>query len=314
MGFKVLVTEKIAGEGLEYLRQKGYDVKIGRGTDKTALIEDLRDCDAVLVRIAPVDDEVFEKCPKLKVVAKHGVGVDNIDIESARKHGCRVVYTPTANSMSVAEHALALMLACSKGLVFKAKEYGKGNFGVKDVYLSTELTGKTLGLIGAGRVAQRVAHIARMGFEMRVLAYDPFVPGGAFPGLMELADRETVLKEADYVSIHMPATKETTKSFGDREFEMMKPTACLINTARGKIVDEAALIRALQAGKIGFAALDVTDPEPAAKDNPLFAMDRVILTPHAAGGTVEAMLRMALDAAKGIDEVLSGGKPAWAVA
>jgi D-3-phosphoglycerate dehydrogenase len=313
MQYRVLVTEKVSGEGLDFLREKGYFVKIGRGTDKSMLMEDLRDCDALLVRVAVIDREIFENSPKLKVVAKHGVGVDNIDIEAAKKHGCRVVYTPTANSVSVAEQAAALMIACAKKLSYKAREYARGNYGVKDTHLGSELYGKTLGLIGAGRIAREVARIARNGFRMRVIAYDPFLPAGSLSDLLDLVDRETVLKESDYISIHMPANKDTIKSFGEKEFSLMKPAACLINTARGKIVDEEALIKALQTGSIGGAGLDVTDPEPALGENPLFAMDHVIMTPHTAGGTVEAMIRMAMDAAKGIDDVLSGREPAFAV-
>ena len=309
---KVLISEKVAEEGIQFLKQKGHTVKIGRGTDKAMLIEDLADCEAVMVRTAKIDSEVLEKAPKLKVVAKHGVGVDSIDVEAAKSRGCRVVYTPTANSTSVAEQAIALMCACAKQLPYKMSEYAKGNYGIKDTCLSTELFGKTLGFIGAGRIAREAAHIAKNGFRMRVLAFDPFVPAGSLGDLMELTDRERVLKESDFISIHMPATKETIKSFSDKEFSLMKKSAYLINTARGLIVDEEALIKALRSGEIAGAALDVTNPEPAAKDNPLFTMENVIMTPHSAGGTAEAMVRMATDAALGIDEVLSGKEPTYA--
>ena len=307
----VLITEKVAGEGIQFLKEKGYNVKIGRGKDKSALMEDIHDCEAVLVRIAKIDSEVLQKAPKLKVIAKHGVGVDNIDLEAAKKHGCRVVYTPVANSLSVAEHTIALMNSCAKQLGYKEREYAKGNFGIKDTCLGVELFGKTLGLMGAGRIAREVAHIAKNGFRMRVLAFDPFVPAGSLGDLFELVDREKILKESDYVSIHMPSTDETTKSFSGKEFPMMKKSAWLINTSRGTIVDEDALLNALNKGEIAGAALDVSDPEPAAKDSPLFTMDNVIMTPHCAGGTVEAMIRMVMDAAKGIDEVLCGKEPTY---
>ena len=310
--FKVLITETVAKEGIQYLEQKGYIVKIGRGTDKAALLEDIQDCDAVLVRVAKIDKEVFDKAPNLKVVAKHGVGVDNIDLEAAKKHDCRVVYTPIANLVSVAEHTIALMCAGAKQILLKTREYAKGNFGIKDTSFDTEIFGKTVGLIGAGKIAREVAHIAKHGFRMRVLAFDPFVPADSLGDLLELTDRENVLKESDFVSIHMPSTKETKKSFSEKEFAMMKKSAWLINTARGAIVDEEALIKALRNGEIAGAALDVTDPEPVARDTSLFTFDNVILTPHCAGCTAESMVRMGTDSAQGIDEVLSGKEPTYA--
>jgi D-3-phosphoglycerate dehydrogenase len=313
MSHKILIPETVAPEGLDFLRQKGYEVKIGRGGDTSVLIEDLRDCEAVIVRTSMIDEEVFSACPGLKVVAKHGVGVDSIDIEAARRHGCRVVYAPGANTLSVAEHAMALLFACAKKLPLKMREYARGNYRIKDTAPGCEISGKTLGLIGAGRIAREIARIAAGGFAMRVLAYDPFLPAGFQNGVPELASRERVLREADFVSIHIPASRETTKSFGEKDFALMKPTACFINTARGKIVDEDALIKALREGVIAGAGLDVSDPEPAPPENPLFAMDNVVMTPHCAGVTREAMVRMVMDAAMGIDEVFSGREPRYAV-
>ncbi|MDR3200340.1 MAG: hypothetical protein LBT68_02675, partial [Spirochaetales bacterium] len=192
MAHTVLIPETVAQEGLDFLRQKGYEVKMGCGKDKSILIEDLRDCDAVIVRVAVIDEEVFSNCPGLKVVAKHGVGVDCIDTEAAKRHGCRVVYTPTANTLSVAEQAIALIFACAKNLPYKMREYARGNYGIKDTLQSIEVSGKTLGLIGAGRIAREVARIARNGFGMRVLAYDPFLPAGFTSDVLEPESRETV--------------------------------------------------------------------------------------------------------------------------
>jgi D-3-phosphoglycerate dehydrogenase len=313
MGHKILIPETVAGEGLDFLREKGYEIKMGRGVEKSVLVEDLRDCDAVMVRVAVIDEAVFSACPSLKVVAKHGVGVDSIDVEAARRRGCRVVYAPTANTLSVAEHAIALMLACAKKLPFKMKEYGRGNYAIKDTAVGGEISGKTLGLIGAGRIARQLARIAAHGFGMRVLAYDPFLPGGFKSDVLEMVSRETVLREADFVSVHIPATNETAKSFGAKDFALMKPAACFINTARGKIVDEEALVTALREGRIAGAGLDVSDPEPARPENPLFAMDNVVMTPHCAGVTREAMVKMVMEAARGIDEVFSGVEPRYAV-
>jgi D-3-phosphoglycerate dehydrogenase len=307
----VLIAEAMSAQGLEFLKSKGFEVRIGRGRDKATLIDDLQGCDAVIVRIARIDAEVLARCPELKVVSKHGVGVDNIDMEAAKAHGVRVVYTPLANGLSVAEHAMALILALAKRLPYKASEYKKGNFAIKDVGLGEEISGKTLGLLGAGRVGRHLAKMAKYGHDMRVLAYDPYLKPDSFPYLLELCSHEDVLSKSDFVSIHLPATPETARSISTQAFQTMKKSAYLINTARGQVVDEAALIKALNAGEIAGAALDVNDPEPATPENPLFHLPNVILTPHMAASTVEAGDKMALDAARGVWEILSGNEATY---
>lgn len=206
------------------------------------------------------------------------------------------------------------MLGCAKKLNFMSNEYKNNNYKIKDTIQTTEVTGKTLGLIGLGRIGLMVAQMAKYGFGMNVIAYDPFIPKNRKFDEVVLTDtREEVFEQADYVSVHVPATKETEKSIGKNEFEIMKKSAYLINAARGKIVDEKALIEALKNKKISGAGLDVTDPEPAIAGNPLFDMHNVILTPHCAASTKEAMIRMAIDAAKGIDQVLTGKEPTYVV-
>lgn len=314
MPFKILFPESVAAEGKDYLRDLGYELKEGRGIDKRTLIEDLRDCDGVVVRVARIDEEVFSACPRLKVVSKHGVGVDNIDLGAAKRYGRRVVNVPTANTLSVAEQAMALILACSKKLNEMASEYRGGNWKIKDSVLTDEVSGKTLGLVGYGRIGSLVARMARRGFSMRTIAYDPYLPPDAkLEDAERAADWETLFRESDFVSVHMPATAETEKIIGEREFRLMKKSAYLINTARGKIVDEKALIAALEAGELRGAGLDVSDPEPAEPNNPLFGMRDVIMTPHNAACTNEAMVRMSTGAAMGIHEVLSGKTPTYPV-
>jgi len=314
MKYRVLIPEKVANEGIEYLKDLGYDVKMGRGIDKQTLIEDLKDCDAVIIRVAVIDEEVFKSCPRLKVVAKHGAGVDSIDLDAAKKYNRRVVFTPGANTISVAEHTMSLILCCAKKINFMCKEYKNNNYKIKDTVMASEVSGKVLGLIGLGRIGSTVARMAKYGFGMDVIAYDPFISKDRkFDEVVLVDTREEVFKKADYISVHIPATKETEKSIGKREFQMMKKSAYFINAARGKIVDENALIEALKEKEIAGAGLDVTDPEPAVMSNPLFDMDNVILTPHCAGTTKEAMIRMVLDAAKGIDEVLTGKEPSYPV-
>ncbi|NLZ53975.1 MAG: hydroxyacid dehydrogenase [Thermoanaerobacteraceae bacterium] len=314
MRYRVLIPEKIAEEGIDYLREIGYEVKMGRGIDKQVLIQDLQDCDAVIVRMAVLDEEVMKGCMRLKVIAKHGVGVDNIDLDAARKYNKRVVYTPCANIVSVAEHTMTLILACAKNINFMSQEYKNGNYWIKDVALTSEVRGKILGIIGLGRIGLTVAKMAKYGFGMNIIAYDPFIQKDKQIDEVTLVKTwDEVFKNADFITIHMPLTKETEKSIGKKEFEMMKDTAYFINTSRGKIVDEEALVEALKKKKIGGAGLDVTNPEPADINNPLFRMDNVILTPHCAGSTKEAMIRMAMDAIKGIQEVLSDKEPTYCI-
>lgn len=314
MKYRVLIPEKVADEGRDYLRQLGYDIKMGEGIDRETLIHDLQDCDAVIVRIAVIDEEVFKRCPRLKVVAKHGAGVDSIDLDAARKYNKRVVFTPGSNALSVAEHTMTLILNCAKKINYMCNEYKKDNYKAKESVITSEVSGKTLGLIGLGRIGLKLAKMAKDGFGMNVIAYDPFISKDIEKDEIVLANtRDEVFKKADFVSVHIPATKETEKSIGRNELNMMKKNAYFINTARGKIVDEKALIEALQENRIGGAGLDVTDPEPAVIGNPLFNMDNVILTPHSAGVTEEAMIRTVIDAAKGIDEVFSGKEPRYPV-
>jgi D-3-phosphoglycerate dehydrogenase len=310
----VLLPEKVADEGIDLLKKLDYEVRFGRGLDKETLIEDLQGCIAVIIRVARIDEEVFERCPDLKVVAKHGAGYDSIDITAARKLGRRVVFAPTANSLSVAEHTMALILACAKKLNLMGSEYSRGNYQIKDKVLANEISGKVLGLIGLGRIGNMVARMAHFGFGMNVIAFDPYLPKNKkIEGVTIVESREELLKTSDFISIHIPVTNETKKSIGADELKMMKKSAYLINVARGNVVDEKALIESLQKGDIAGAGLDVTDPEPATADNPLFRLKNVIITPHCAAASEEAMARMVTDSVRGIDDVLNGRIPEFPV-
>ena len=314
MGYRILVPEVVAECGLEDLRRAGFEVKKTASIRKEDLIRDLQGCDGVIMRVAGLDADVLSANPQLKAVGKHGVGVDSIDLDYCRAHGIAVVNTPHANSLSVAEHAIALMLACAKQVNYKSACYRREDYAVKDRVLGNEITGKVLGLIGYGNIGSRLAAIARQGFGMEVVAYDPFLPEGMREDGVEVThDAQAVYRRADFISVHTPATKQTIKSIGEEQFGWMKPTAYLINTSRGSVVDEQALIRALREGQLAGAGLDVTDPEPARGDNPLHEMDNVILTPHCAGVTLDSMNHMSRDVARGLIEVFSGQKPTWPV-
>lgn len=275
-------------------------------------MEDVKDADAILVRTTPITREVLEAAPRLKVVGRHGVGVDNIDVAAATELGIPVVYAPGSNTLAVAEHAVMLMLALAKN-VFSADRAlrTEHNFASRFTIPSTELAGKTLGLIGFGKIGQAVAKRCGLGFEMRVIAYDPYLNAEAAKALdvTPASSVDEVLEQADVVSLHAPATPENYHLIGREQLQKMRPHALLINTARGPLVDEKALYEALKAGRIAGAGLDVFDPEPPEPSNPLFELPNVIVTPHMAAHTDESLRRMATWAAEGILQVLRGEYP-----
>lgn len=302
---KILVTEVINPIGIEKLKAAGHEVITMETREESELREKMKDADGMLVRILPITRELMEQAPNLKILSKHGVGVDNFDLEAAKELGIWVTTAPEANSLSVAEHAFSLMVALAKNLPGVSKAYKEIGFAAKNYQEGTEISGKTLGIIGCGRIGKRVVPFAR-GFGMKVLVYDPYiteVPEGA-----ELVtDRDRIFKESDFVTLHCPLNEETRHSVSTKEFSMMKPTAIFANCARGPIVDEPALIEALQKGEIAAAGLDVTETEPLDPASPLFAMPNVIVTPHYAPTTRESATRVASIAAENIINFFESG-------
>ncbi|MBT9151360.1 MAG: Hydroxypyruvate reductase [candidate division WS2 bacterium] len=287
---------------------------MGSGISVDIIKKEVEDCDAILARTALFPAEVIRAGRKLKVIARHGVGVDNIDVDTATKLGIYVTNSPLSNANSVAEHVIGLMIALARNMIRCDREFREGNFEIRDQLDGVDLEGKILGLIGIGRIGSRVAQKAAFGLEMKVIGYDPYVTqNSVIPEIELVGDREYVFKTADFISLHVTSTRQTKGSVGKREFELMKPAAYLINTARGDIINEAELIEALKERNIAGAALDVFEQEPPVKNNPLFGFNNVILTPHNAALTKEARIRMAMHAAIGIDEVLSGKSPTWSV-
>lgn len=308
MSYRILVTEAMAEDGPIWLRSNGYEVKYGRGTDEATLIEDLQDCDGVIPRLAVMSDNVISHCPRLKVIARHGSGVDTVDLESCRRHGVRVVNTRGSNAVAVAEHTMMLVLSCAKNLNTLQSFYRAGKFKEARKQASgMELAGKTIAIFGFGQIGRRVASMAHDGFGMNVMAYDPYCSKESVSPWTDFTqDKERMFKEADFVTLHMAANADNRHFVGAQELSMMKKTAFLINTARGSLVDEDALGKALQEKLIAGAGLDATELEPLPQDSVLFHMDNVILTPHCGGSTNESKARSSLGAAKGCDEVLSG--------
>ena len=312
MAYKVLIPQDIAAEGKAYLLDRGYEIKMGSGATVDAIKRDVVDCDAILARTAPFPAEVMEAAPKLRVIARHGVGVDNIDLAAAERLGIWVTNAPLSNSNTVAEVTVGMVIALGRQFTYTEREFRAGNFEIRNKVRGMDLEGKTLGIVGLGKIGRLVANKARLGLGMNILAYDPYVPKDQAPEGVTMAESwEEIFSRPDFVSLHMPFTG--AKLVGMKEFSLMKPTAYLVNMARGEVVREDELIEALRQKKIAGAALDVFEKEPPDRDNPLLSMDNVIVTPHNAALTTECTIRMAVHAAIGIDEVLTGRTPQWPV-
>lgn len=314
MAYKILLPQEIMADGREYLESRGYELIDGSGMEEEDIIRDIPDCDGIIVRLSKMSDRVFAAAKKLKVVARHGAGYDTVDLESAKRHGVTVLNAPVANSMSVAELAIFYMLHCSRNFKLVEEKMLEDYYWAKLRTPKVELDGKTLGLIGVGNIGSRVSLKAMHGFNMKVIAYDPYKKQEQIPEGVELTDDfDRIFKESDFVSLHCPTTEETTNFVGEKQFSLMKPTAYFINTARGKLVDEQALYHALSGKIIAGAGVDVLKKEPFDPKDPIFALSNIVIGPHIGAATIEATDRASLHSAIGIDEVLSGKKPSWPV-
>ncbi len=308
--FKFLVTEKIDEAGLKILEGAG-EVVFASGTSEETLIRESRDVDAIIIRaLGRITVGVLSNALNLRVVGRHGVGVDNVDVEAATKRGVIVVYTPDVNSEAVADHTFGLIIASARRIA-QADHALRTRAEWKFRYecIGTNVYGKTLGIIGLGRIGRRVAKRA-YGFKMRILAYDPYVTASPAEDLnVEIVDLKTLLSLSDFVTIHVPLTKETHGLLGEEELSLMKKEAFLINAARGGVIDESALVKALALGRLAGAALDVFSKEPPDPENPLFKMDNVVVTPHMAAHTKETLRDMAVTVATDVVQALIGEIP-----
>ena len=303
---KVLVTETVHEIGPKLLTDAGYTV-VFANRDMDIVRREITDADAVFTRILELPPELLATAKKLKHISKHGVGFDNIPLDWCKEHGIVVTVTPDANGQSVAEHAFALMMTLAKNIIPVSDAYRRIGFAAKNSKECMELFGKTALIIGIGRIGKRFAKMCH-GFDMRVLAYDPYV--SEVPGVTMVDSLEDALKEADVVSLHCDLNAETRRIMTPERLAMMKPTAILINCARGPLIDAYALTEALQKGHLGAAGLDVTDPEPVPANSPLFTMPNVIVTPHYAPTTLEAAQRVSEIGCRNILAVLGGqGEP-----
>lgn len=309
MAFKVLIPRKVTPEGIEYMRAHGCEVDAREEMSATELKAAITDYDAVLLRTDVLDEETIRSAKNLKIIARHGVGFDNIDIEAATAHGVYVTYTPSANINSVAEHVTGLLLAVSRQIVKVDKAVRQGNFGVRDNSTGTELKGKTLGIIGLGNIGKLVARKCALGFDMNVIAYDPYAKPPEEEYISKVEEIDDLLQQADFISLHLPYNKALHHFINEEKLNLMKPGAFLINAARGGLVDETALYKTLAEKRIVGAALDVFEQEPVSADHPLLELDNLVVTPHIAALTQEALITMSLDCAKEIVRVKNNEEP-----
>jgi D-3-phosphoglycerate dehydrogenase len=308
---KILITQPIHESGQKLLIMKGYDVRVASDITASTLAREVRDVSGLLVRTAKIPASVIEAGRALRVIARHGVGYDNIDVAAATRRKIPVFITPRANAVSVAEHVFALMLALAKKIVPHDRATRKNNWEIRNNVSAVDMDGKILGVIGMGRIGALVCQKAKAAFNMEVLVYSPRASREMIEkaGGKKVSGIHELLKVSDIVTLHVPLTGETGGLIGEAEFHMMKPSAFLINCARGPLVNEGALFRALKNGIIAGAGLDVFDPEPPKVDNPLLGLTNVVLSPHSAGLTAECVMRMASQAAQIIIDVLEGRRP-----
>ncbi|MGH3321084.1 MAG: phosphoglycerate dehydrogenase [Streptosporangiaceae bacterium] len=300
----VLVAEEISPSGRAVL-EHDFEVRATDGADRARLLAALPDAEALIVRSATrVDSEVFETGRHLRVVARAGVGLDNVDVGAATKAGVMVVNAPQSNIVSAAEHTVGLLLACLRNIP-RADAALRGGEWKRSAHTGVELAGKVVGIVGLGRVGALVAE-RLSGFGVRLIAYDPYIPASRAAHMgVRLVGLEELLRHSDVVTVHMPKSAETVGFIGERELRLAKPTAYLVNASRGGIVDEHALAVALKEGRLAGAALDVFADEPCT-DSPLFEFDNVVETPHLGASTREAQEKAGLAAARSVRLALAG--------
>jgi len=303
---KVLVAAPLHEKAIEVLKNAGLEVVYEEYPDQDRLKELVKDVSGIIVRSKPkVTKEIIDAAPSLKVIARAGVGLDNVDVEYAKSKGIEVVNAPTASSRSVAELAVALMFNIARKVAFADRKIREGAWPKKQC-MGFELEGKTLGIIGFGRIGYNVGKIAKA-LGMNVLLYDVYKNYERAKEIeAEFVELEYLLKNSDVITIHVPLLESTYHLINEENLKLMKPTAVLINTSRGPIIDTNALVKALEEGWIAGAALDVFEEEPLPKDHPLTKFDNVVLTPHIGASTVEAQEKAGIEVAEKVVKVLVG--------
>ncbi|MBA7610553.1 D-3-phosphoglycerate dehydrogenase [subsurface metagenome] len=308
---KVLIADAIAEEGINILRPHA-EVDVKTGLKPEELIAIIGDYDALIVRSqTKVSAKVIQAGKKLQVIARAGVGVDNVDIEEATQRGIIVVNAPTGNTISAAEHTIALMLSLARNIP-QANTALRGGEWRRSDFMGTEVRDKTLGIVGLGNVGSEVAKRAR-GLQMKLIGHDPFISVDHARNLrVELVPMKQLIKESDFISLHLPLTSSTKGLIGAKELALVKPTVRIINTARGGLIDDEALAKAIKEKKVAGAAIDVFPTEPCTQSI-LFEDDSIIVTPHLGASTTEAQAMAAIDVAEQVVDILQGQPPRYPV-
>lgn len=309
MSQKVVIPCALSQAGKDYLINHGFETIEVPDDREDTIVKYGQDAEGIILMTDPFSNEAIRSLPNLKIIARHGVGYDNVDPGFAESEGVWVTITPHANAATVAETTVAELFDVSKNLTSISQKMREGDFSYKQTHMGFDLAGKTLGIMGYGRIGKMVAKKASA-LDMNILIFDPYVSTAK---LGKLVDRDTLLTESDIITLHLVVTPETKKGISEKEFKQMKKTSVLINLGRGALVDQEALITALRTGEIGGAALDVFNEEPLPLTSELYKLENVLLTPHIASNTFECMSRMAVDAASEVVRVLSGSQPQWPV-
>jgi D-3-phosphoglycerate dehydrogenase / 2-oxoglutarate reductase len=305
MGQVVLLTHSIDPEAVRLISSVA-EVRILSQPDEAGLLREIAEADALLVRM-PITAEAVRAGKRLRVVARHGVGLDYIPVDVCTELGIPVTFTPDANTESVAEHVIGSMIALAHRIGAADRAIRQGNWSWRDKNVGLDLFGRTLGVIGLGRIGSRVSEVAHQAFRMNVLVHDPYLPPDfAGPRGVTRVNLDELLNRSDFVTIHVPLTPKTKHMLDSDRIGSMKRGSFLINAARGGLVETEALAKALVDHHLAGAALDVLEDEPPRSDNPLLGLENVLITPHSAALTEEAMSRMGMTAAEDIVRVLRG--------
>lgn len=305
---KFVLTQALCQEGMDFLKGK-VDIYIADNPDPNNYLSEMRDADAIIVRIAKCDANAIENSPNLKVIGRTGVGYDSVDVKKATERGIPVVITPGANSRSVAEHTIAFILALSKNLVEAQNQMVLGNWQIRDAGKASEIEGKYVGIVGLGAIGKIVADLCKA-LGMETIAYDPVLSKDDIEGrgCHYCKDLDELLCKSDFVTIHVPLLPSTENLITLSEIKKMKSSAFLINCSRGGIINETDLVEALKDGIIRGAALDAFKEEPPKAGSPLLSCPNLLLSPHSAAQTKEAVIKMARMCVEGCFAVLNGEK------
>jgi D-3-phosphoglycerate dehydrogenase len=304
---KILVSDPLSEEGLKILKEiKEFQVDVKTDLKPEALIQTIKDYDALIVRSATkVTKDVVNAANNLRVIGRAGVGLDNVDLEAATQKGIIVMNTPTGNTISTAEHTMSMVLALSRNIPQANASTKKGEWK-RSKFMGVEIYNKILGIVGLGRIGSELARRA-LSFDMKVLAYDPFLSRKAADSIgVEIVELKDLLERSDYISVHTPLTEETRHMISDAQFAVMKKGVRIVNCARGGIIDEVALIKAIKDGRVVGAAMDVFEKEPLAQDSELLKLENVIVTPHLGASTEEAQVNVAIEVAEIVRDALLG--------